>query len=144
MKNVTREELENILKQALAKSPEVQFAYVFGSWATGWQRRDSDVDVAVWLNLADRRARYDLGMKIMGEIMRAAGTDWVDVVVLNDATLSLRYVVQRQGILLSEKDREARVKFEVMARNDYWDFEPILTQYWKSLKKEMLEGRLGA
>ena len=49
----------------------------------------------------------------------------VDVVVLNSAPSDLVHRVLRDGILVLERDRAARVRFEVRSRNDYFDMLPI-------------------
>ncbi len=51
------------------------------------------------------------------------------VVVLNDAPPDLVHRVLRDGRLVLERDRAARIRFEVRARNEYFDLLPILNRY---------------
>ncbi len=53
----------------------------------------------------------------------------VDLVILNGAPVDLVHRVLRDGILVCDANRSARVRFEVRARNDYFDLEPYLRQY---------------
>jgi uncharacterized protein len=50
-------------------------------------------------------------------------------VILNDAPVDLVHRVLRDRTVLLERDRVARIRFEVHARNMYLDLEPILTAY---------------
>jgi len=50
-------------------------------------------------------------------------------VVLNDAPVDLRARVLRDGRLLLDRDRAARIAFEVRTRNEAFDLEPILARY---------------
>jgi predicted nucleotidyltransferase len=65
---------------------------------------------------------------IAPELERALGVP-VDVVVLNGAPADLVHRVLRDGALVYEGDRAARVAFEVQARNEYFDLAPVLTRY---------------
>ena len=53
----------------------------------------------------------------------------VDVVVMNEAPVDLIHRVLRDGKLVAERDRSARIRFEVKARNEYFDLLPILNEY---------------
>ena len=53
----------------------------------------------------------------------------VQVVLLNDAPVDLVHRVLRDGELLLERDRAARIRFEVRARSLYFDLQPMLTEY---------------
>ena len=53
----------------------------------------------------------------------------VDLIVLNDAPVDLRARVLRHGRLLLERDRAARIAFEVRTRNEAFDLEPVLSRY---------------
>ncbi len=50
----------------------------------------------------------------------------VQVVVMKEAPVDLVHRVMRDGILVCERDRTARVRFEVRSRNEYFDLVPYL------------------
>jgi hypothetical protein len=50
-------------------------------------------------------------------------------VILNDASPDLVHRVLRDGLLAFESDRSARIRFEVHARNEYFDLLPVLNDY---------------
>ncbi|CAN5878108.1 hypothetical protein BH11MYX4_BH11MYX4_51340 [soil metagenome] len=102
-------------------------AYLFGSHARGEARTGSDVDVALWLSDAPATLD-DLHLDLAADLERDLGVP-VDIVILNGAPSDLVHRVLRDGVLLVERDRSARVRLEVRARNDYFDLLPMRTAY---------------
>jgi len=49
--------------------------------------------------------------------------------VLNLAPVDLIHRVLRDGKLILEVDRSARVRFEVQKRNEFFDLQPIVRRY---------------
>src|SRR4051812_23022202 len=120
------DDLESKLAHALAGvRADVIAAYLFGSRARGTARRDSDLDVALLLRGTPAATLEGMGLDIAADLERALGQP-VDVVILNGAHVDLVHRVLRDGRLLLERDRSARIQFEVRARNDYFDMQPIL------------------
>ena len=119
-------EKERIVER-LSKVDGLVAAYLFGSRARGSGSADSDVDVALWLREAP--ATFEaFPLELAGELEQALGLA-VDVVVLNRAPTDLIHRVLRDGILLLERDRSARIAFEVKARAEYFDLLPIRNAY---------------
>jgi predicted nucleotidyltransferase len=116
--------IEPALLDVLRAHPEVKAAWLFGSHAGGTARPESDVDIGV---LVGRKPRTlaELGGALADELQHAAGRP-IDLVVLDGAPVDLAMRVLRQGRLLVEHDRAARVAFEVRTRFTWWDFAPIL------------------
>lgn len=54
--------------------------------------------------------------------------------VLNRAPVDLIHRVLRDGMLLHDRDPTARIRFEVKARNEYFDLLPYLRQYRRSTR----------
>jgi len=66
-----------------------------------------------------------------GELEQLLGRP-VQVVVLNHTPVDLRIRVLRDGHLLLDRDRSARIRFEIETRNEAFDLEPILRMYRSS------------
>src|SRR3972149_2147232 len=93
-------EISDRIRAFFAADPRGAAAvYLFGSQARGTAGASSDVDVGVLF------------------------------VVLNAAPPDLIHRVLRDGDLLVERDRSARIRFEVAARNAYFDLKPFLDRY---------------
>jgi predicted nucleotidyltransferase len=99
-------------------------AYLFGSVARGTAGPDSDVDVGVLYSEDPPLSLDGLGREIENELgLRIRCVD------LNRAAPELVFRILNGSDLLFEGDRQARVRFEVQSRNEYWDFEPVLRLY---------------
>lgn len=122
------EVVERLSRHFAAHGEGLVCAYLFGSFARGTPRAGSDVDVAV---LHDREPGPTLAESKTGieSRLEAATGLPVDVVVLDTAPVELVHRVLRDGVLIHEADRSRRVRFEVRARNEYFDLKPILDQY---------------
>jgi predicted nucleotidyltransferase len=102
--------------------------YLFGSTARGTARDGSDIDLGILFvepPAATLEAQpYDLEAALERRLGRR-----VEVVVMNQAPVDLRSRVLREGRLLFDGDRSARIAFEVRTRNEAFDLEPILRRY---------------
>ena len=121
LKQRLTEELTSVDDRLLA-------AYLFGSVARGSDSSNSDVDVGILLRTAPPGELNDLRFALEGDLERALGRR-TQVVILNDAPPDLVHRVLRDGRLLLDRDRAARIRFEVRARNQYFDLLPILNRY---------------
>lgn len=117
------------LKQTLCGlDHSITCAYLFGSQARGDVGHSSDVDIAILLTQVPPPTlaglRFDITATLENVVRRP-----VDLVVLNNAPVDLIHRVLRDGILIFERDRAARIRFEVKARNEYFDLLPFLQRY---------------
>ena len=115
------------LVEHLHGRPEVIAAYLFGSQARGTPRADSDIDVGIWLRHRPTHL-LDGAFDLAGDLAAVLGKP-VDVIVMNSAPSDLVHRILRDGQLLVDRDRGARIRFEVRARNDYFDMIPIRDAY---------------
>lgn len=125
---MNRTSLESRLKdffESSAIAQPVAAAYLYGSRARGDERPDSDVDVAVLLEGPEPALYPSRALVIEGEL-----EGWLrlptQVIALQDASVDLVHRVLRDGVLVRDRDRSARIAFEVRARNEYFDLLPIL------------------
>ncbi len=117
------------LQRLLACAPEdIVAAYLYGSHARGSAGAKSDVDVAVLL-VGRPEPKLRSRARELESAAEAALRRPVQVVVLNGASSDLVHRVLRDGVILLDRDRPARLRFEVQARNEYFDMEPIRRLY---------------
>jgi len=102
--------------------------YLFGSVARGDDDEASDVDVAVLFDEPPTATLTGGRLSLEGELERHLRRS-VDLVVLNDASADLVHRVLRDGRIVVDRDRAARLRFEVQRRNEYFDLEPIRRAY---------------
>ena len=127
------DEVNAKLKGVLEAHKDVVVAYLFGSAARGELRPSSDLDVAVLISGSGGAGSCEatlgsLEPSLQADLQEAAHRP-VDLVILNHASPDLIHRVLRDGVLLIERDRSARIRFEVRSRNDYFDVLPFLTRY---------------
>jgi predicted nucleotidyltransferase len=107
---------------------DIVCVYVYGSVARGESHEESDVDVAVLYAQEPPPTLEGLGLDLEDELERLLGRS-VDLVVLNRAPVDLIHRVLRDGVLVYDSNPSARIRFEVTARNAYFDLLPYLRQY---------------
>lgn len=121
--------LTDALSRCLEGRPEILEAYLFGSRATGSAQGHSDVDVAVYLaEPTPAASAFGYAADLAGDLMRALGTDRVDVVVLNVAPPLLYHRVLRDGVRLISRDIRATTTREGRALSRYCDYVPQLAK----------------
>ena len=115
------------LTRALEPREEVLEAYLFGSHGRGEARRESDVDVAVYVEESLATAgHWGYRAELTTLLMDALGTNDVDVVVLNQAPPVLYHRVLRDGVRLLSRDLRATTTRAGRALSRYFDYLPEL------------------
>jgi predicted nucleotidyltransferase len=77
---------------------------------------------------APPRTLAGLPLRLEADLERLLGRP-AQVVVLNTAPPDLTHRVLRDGTLLLDLDPAARIRFEIQARNAFFDIEPALREY---------------
>lgn len=98
----------------------IEFAYLFGSIATGNANKESDIDIAIML-----RKKYGSKEEILlkGNIIDVGMKYFqrkIDIVLLHNSPPLLKYEVVKNGIVL--KNSPERATFESLALREYFDF----------------------
>lgn len=115
------EELVRQLRKTIGDRPEVAEAYLFGSHARGEEQDHSDVDVAVYLS-EEPDTPYGYDAELAAELMRFAGANRVDVVILNRAPPLLYHRVLRDGVRLFARNLRETTTREGRVLSRYFDF----------------------
>ncbi|HEY9204765.1 MAG TPA: nucleotidyltransferase domain-containing protein [Candidatus Methanoperedens sp.] len=129
-------ELDNKLMDFFNKQEHIKLAYLFGSAASGKAGTLSDIDIAVLLDdTPGKKEGFDLQLGLISDISTALKTDKIDLVVLNDAPLSLKFEIIKANHPLFVRERAEKVDFEQMVMSRYLDRR----YYEKRAAKEFLE-----
>ncbi len=130
-------EINLSIKQALQREG-VLLAYLFGSEASGYTHRESDVDIAVLLDdKISPEYYFDKSLALPEYFAGLYPKRIISVVILNEAPPLLKHEVLRNGILLVNLDDDARVRFHVQTVRDYED-----TKYLRQVQSYYLHRRL--
>ena len=125
--------IKHLLKDIFAKYP-VEFAYLFGSYATNEAGQLSDIDIAVYLdqNLREQEQEQTIGA-LRSDIEKALQMpDKIGLICLNQelAPFLERNIVY-DGELIYEKNDTARVYYESGAICRWLDYQPHHNRFMK-------------
>jgi len=121
--------MENKLKgqekrvvEFLNKQERVKLAYLFGSVAEGREGKLSDVDIAVFLDESlSKKERFNLQLKLISELTSILKTDRIDLIVMNNASISLNYEIIKANHPLLVRDEEQKIDCEHRILSRYLD-----------------------
>ncbi len=124
------------LERFLEKREEIQFAILFGSIAKGTSNKLSDVDIAVMLapDFKDS-SPYGYQATLTADLMQELKRNDVDVVILNEAPILLKYEIMRYGDFIHIRDKQARIQFQVDTLNQYEDFKHLYRVHEEAFHK---------
>lgn len=132
---MNRDELARQVQATLGRATGAPVcAWLFGSRARGDDHAESDIDIAVLLGREPEPGLSGLGFDLQASLETALG-EKVDVVIMERASIDLVHKIMRDGILLYDNDPSCRVRFEVQARNRYFDLLPTLNAYRRQAGK---------
>jgi hypothetical protein len=121
-------DLERVRDVCRSAPPDVLAVYLYGSQARGTASPASDVDLGVLLKSPPAPALANVARDLEAAVERALRLP-VEVVVVNTAPADLVHRILRDGVVLLDRDRAARLRFEVQSRNEYFDLEPLRRRY---------------
>ena len=123
-------EAEAGIREVLNRQALVVCAWLFGSTVSGRRRADSDLDIGV---LTGRKPTWQEYAELQQDLVQAAGSDAVDLVVLNEASSILRFEAIG-GRLLACSDPEVRAAFCSLTAREYEDDMAQLERAYQSLR----------
>lgn len=138
MKEFAKEIIQEKIREALGSREEVRFAYLFGSRIEGVSRPESDLDLAIYLD-KENTQKLDplfetrLALEIEKDIDEAFE---LDTLVLNQASLTLKYQVTTKGELIYYRDEAEARDYEALIRKKYIDFSPMRKEYNEERRKK--------
>lgn len=133
--------LTGAIADALAATPGLVSAYLFGSVAEGRAHRESDVDIGVLLDRAvypSAADRFDIRLRLIPRLEEAARRP-VDLVVLNDAPPHLGRRIMTEGRQLLLIDSAADHAHRRLTMSRAADLEPFLRRA-RAVKLRALRG----
>ena len=109
------------VRTVLLRIENVVFAYIFGGLARGDVRPLSDVDIAVYVKNKENLSEYK--MRLFEEITNALGTDEVDLVMLNTASVCISGRILQNKQILVDKFPFQRHAYESLTLREFFDFK---------------------
>jgi len=122
----------NDIKKIFAEEKNILLTYIFGSQLTGKIGPQSDYDFAVFLS---QKTSFPFKYKLKNKLLSILDSKQVDLVILNDAPIELKYKIIATGKVIFQKSSAAKVEFEADTLSQYFDYLPVL----RAQKKEILK-----
>lgn len=132
------------INRYFADKKNISTIYLFGSFAKNFDRKDSDIDIAVLFkkNL-DKLERFNLVLEFALELENILGKK-IDIIDIENADPFFIHQVMLGKIIVVDNDTERRVSFEVDKRRTFFDMQPFYELYYarsvERLKEKAING----
>ena len=113
--------------QYFLQKPNIAALYLFGSSAKRSNKRSRDIDIAVMFDPYDPN-REGVEFLLYSADMQGIVNKEVDLVCYNQADPVLRYEILKNGCLIFEGNRKARIDLAVKAMVDMEECQSFLDQ----------------
>lgn len=128
VENNKKEFIQKNITKYLKKDKKIVFAYLHGSFL---KEKFRDIDIAIYLNTNFTKKqilKYELDLE--EELSRKIDYP-CDIRILNNAALSFKFSVIKNGKLLFSKNERNRSDFECLSIVKYHDFDFYRTRYMR-------------
>ena len=123
----------------IAKKNKLSMVYLFGSKALNIDSELSDIDIAV---LLDNKNKYDLRkllLDLIFDFSQLFHNDKIDILILNNASLSIQYNVICEGKILYQLNDNIKCNYETKIIKLYLDFKKYEIEYYKIMHQKYLQ-----
>lgn len=135
-----KEEIAEVLEtvvQKICRDYDMIAAYLYGSFATGEQHEESDIDIALYFEEHSLKKLLEVSRRIQEE---AGISRELDIQALNDASPRFQFRVIQNAKVLYESSPEERADIEVNIDRRYHDVKHHLEEHWDQRRKKVIEG----
>jgi predicted nucleotidyltransferase len=131
---------EKEVKEFLQKQDYVKLAYLFGSIALQKAGKLSDVDLAVFLDESlDKKEKFRIKLRLIADLEDILKIDRLDLVIMNDAPLSLNFEIIKANYPLFIRNKDLKVDLEQYIISRYLDRQYYDKQWADNLIKKTAE-----
>src|SRR3989304_6705201 len=125
-----------------SKKPEVATVYLYGSYARGDAKIDSDIDLAVLVTDPRKYKGFSIPQVVFALDLSKITGKKVEVQDLTACSVEFAHRVLSEGKLLTSNNEKDRVNFQTSTVRKYFDLKPILDEYNYYLAKIIKRGEL--
>ena len=139
---MNKDTLIHEIRNRLENFDEVEFAFIYGSYAVNKETPMSDVDIAIYQK--NDKSRYDLRiteLKVESELTRLLPVYKFDVRSMNDAPIIIVGKILNEGKLLFYKNENFYFDYLVNNRIQYMDYCTVYTPLFNERYRRLLNDR---
>ncbi|HOP47876.1 MAG TPA: nucleotidyltransferase domain-containing protein [Desulfobacteraceae bacterium] len=114
------------IREFLSTVKEIRFAYIFGSFATGYAF--NDIDIGIYYQDIQNKSPLEIEFELENRIQEITGYQ-SDVRILNRAPVGFAFEVIRDGILVKDDSPDLRSDFEGLIFKKHNDFIRFRIEY---------------
>jgi predicted nucleotidyltransferase len=131
---------EKEVKEFLQKQDYVELTYLFGSVALQRAGKLSDVDLAVFLDESlDKKEKFRKKLRLIADLEDILKIDRLDLVIMNDAPLSLNFEIIKANYPLFIRNKDLKVDLEQYIISRYLDRQYYDKRWADNLIKKTAE-----
>jgi predicted nucleotidyltransferase len=125
------------IKKIFSQENNILLAYIFGSQLKGKIGPLSDYDFAIFLS---QKPSFQFKYGFKNKLVNFLDTLQVDLIILNDALVELKYKIIATGKIIYQKNSTIRTEFEADTLSRYFDYLPVLRAQKKDILKVKSKG----
>jgi predicted nucleotidyltransferase len=129
-----------LLPKVFQKHTEIQAVYLFGSAATKREHKESDIDLAVFI---DEGANSDLKLNLLSDLAGNGFCD-VDLVFMDTDDIVLKYEAIRLNRIIYQRPSFDRGGTYSKIIRQYLDFYPYLSVQREAYRRRITNGTTGS
>lgn len=131
---------EKEVKEFLQKQAHVKLAYLFGSVALQKAGKLSDIDIGIFLDESlEKKDKFKIKLKLISDLENILKNNRIDLVIMNDASISLNFEIIKANYPLFIQDKNLKVDLEQYIISRYLDRQYYDRRWADSLIKKTAE-----
>lgn len=129
----------NLIKDYAMHDNSILAIFLFGSQVKGKTNKYSDIDIGILFDEKIKKENYtDTQISIITNLTDRLNKE-VDVIILNKASLFLKYYILKDGVKIYERAGREEHNFEAISILQYFDFLPIKNRIENGLLRKIKE-----
>src|SRR3990172_10312156 len=116
------------IRRYFSQKPEVIAVYLYGSFARGDAKNDSDVDLAALVTDKNKYTGFGIFQVVFAQNLSQILNREVEVQDLEVCSIDFAQRILSEGKLIISNNEKARIAFEEKTIRDYFDMKPGLDE----------------
>lgn len=119
----------------IAKKHQLADIYLFGSWMTGFKRKESDLDIGIRFEkgLPAEEKRGKIYGNLFSDLSLCFKGHKIDLVFIEEVALHFQFKIVTQGELIYYRNLENSLNFQEKTANYYRDYKYFIDEYFQGV-----------